>query len=303
MFYAEILRINAFYYAPDKQELIDYVNGFTDIKNRLVRSIGNPQKKMREDPMRIIRAIRFTAKLDLSIDSELLTSIQKYFPSIQKLPPARLLDEMQKLFFTGHAVRSFTKIMEHGYLDFFWPQLGDFLKSTTSESIKKSCREFIKRVLICADERYDKEQPLTLVFLLASFLWFPYVAERDKQYDKHKERTKKQKNNEHHRAMHIIFEYKKKGIRAPFRIHRRIEKIWLLQRILLNYERINPQKIMENKNFRIAYDFLNMLASVDYAAEAAAKWWTDYQKENIAVPIKRRRKSRRHKRTRKGFII
>lgn len=281
--------INAFYYDPHKQTLLDYVGGYEDIKNRLVRSIGDPQRRFHEDPMRMIRVIRFMAKLDLAMEPKLRAALMKCRRHISGLPPARLFDEMQKLFLTGHAYASFIKMLEYELLHFFLPQTSDFLAKTKDAQMKEMCHKIIKNALVSTDNRYTKDQPLTLVFLLSAFLWFPYLNEKRKLSDLTSKTTRKRELDKHRKAMHALFERKgARGMGVPMRFYRRIEKIWALQSTLLRYEHINPRKIMENRNFRIAYDFLSMRAEVEPEVGAAARWWKDYQRKHPFVPTNQR---------------
>ena len=279
------LTINAFYYDPDKRNLLDYVGGYEDIKNKRVNIVGEPEERFREDPMRMIRMIRFMAKLDLEISPQLVKVMAKYSHYITQLPPARLMDEMQKLFLTGHGYASFCKLEEYDLLKFFLPDTAHFLKHTPNK--KELCHRMIEKVLSNADERHHTNQSVTLALLCAVFLWFPYLEKKGAPPQAGGKISRKKEYEEHKRAVYSLASKRKRGFTIPAHLFYRTEKIWRLQILLLNYNKINQQKLMENKNFRIAYDFLRIYATIEPAAVKAAQWWEAYQAE---YPTPRRKK-------------
>lgn len=287
------LTINALYYNPQEKELLDYVGGYKDIKDRRVNVIGVAEERFAEDPMRMIRIIRFMAKLNLTINSDLAQIMIKHFHFILHLPPARLRDEMEKLFLTGHGWTSFLKLEEYKLLHFFLPVTVEFLHRA-SPSNRERCYEMIKNALINADQRYKAGKPVDVAFSLAVFLWFPYLARCQRPLNLSKEEDYRR----HRKIMEAIMNNKKNAVRIPRYLYHRVERIWRLQNSLLNYNKINIRKVMEHRNFRTAYDFLKAQSSVEPRVAEAAQWWKEYQR-NHPPPIISHKRRRARKRVRR----
>jgi len=299
------LTINALYYNPQKREILDYVGGYADIKNRRINVIGVAEERFSEDPMRMIRVIRFMAKLNLTVTSDLAKTITKRFRLILRLPSSRLRDEMYKLFLTGHGWKSFCLLTEAKLLHFLFPTTVEFLHQATSPN-KEMCQKMIKNALMEVDSRYKKQKPLngrheehklsSLTFILSVFLWFPYLAICHKPLNLHRE-TEYRK---HKTALQEIMKKRRNAINLPKYLYYRVERIWRLQNMLLNYKKANIKKIMENRNFVAAYNFLKIYSSVEPKVAEAAKWWEEYQLIHPPPVIspKRRRPRRRARDTR-----
>ncbi len=296
------LTINALYYNPQERELLDYVGGYEDIKTRRINVIGVAEERFAEDPMRMIRVIRFMAKLNLSIDSNLAKTISKRFRLILRLPSSRLRDEIYKLFLTGHGWKSFCLLNEAKLFHFLFPTTVRFLQQATSPN-KEMCEKMIKNALMEVDSRYKKLKPssnrqeeqklLGLSFILSVFLWFPYLAICHRPLNLHKE-TEYRK---HRAALQTIMKRRTNAINLPRYLYYRVERIWRLQNMLLNYEKVNIKKLMEDRNFVIAYDFLKIYSSVEPKVAEAAKWWEEYQLVH-PPPILSRKKRRPRKKAR-----
>lgn len=272
--YRRDITINSLYYDPDSQQIVDYAGGYTDIKDKIVRVIGKTNKRFIEDPMRILRVLRFCAKLGLAVSPETERAIIKYSKEINKLPGARLFDEFTKLLLNGHAYASWKWLSKYNIFKYIiylsnWNNITDAEKRMLEQALKST------------DKRYRQNKSLTPVFLLAAFLWIHYCEEM-KKLDKNT--LQKQKFITKHKLVcEKIAAKQKETMPIPLRYFWRIEKIWLLQDRMLNYKKINPAKIFENKNFRIAYDFLEVRSYSDSKIKEAYIWWNNFIKENKSI--------------------
>ncbi len=169
--------INALYYDIADFSILDYVGGMDDIAARQIRLIGDPETRFREDPVRMVRAVRFAAKLDLDIEAATAAAIPRLAPLIDGVPPARLFDEFLKVFETGHALASFHGLVRHGLFAHLFPATGAWLAADDAEGRR---RAFIEQALANTDARVAAGMPVTPMFLFGVFLWGP-VTERARE--------------------------------------------------------------------------------------------------------------------------
>ena len=280
--YRRDLTINALYYDPDKRQIIDYVDAMADVRSKTARILGNTEARFVEDPMRMIRVLRFAAKLKLKLAEDIAPAIQKLRAQIERLPNARLFDEFVKLFFTSHGLASYAMLRKHDLLRYFF--------ALNQEQLGPNDEEVIQRALMDSDMRLKSNIHFTPVFLISVLLWFPYKNLLDAS-DKKRTKGKKAVNfyEKHRLACRDLFTRQREVMLVPLRYQRRIEKIWRLQHLLLRYDKQNPQKIVENKNFRIAYDLLKILTIGYPAMRPAKEWWNDYQQGDPSagpIPVK-----------------
>ena len=153
---------NSIYFNPTNKKLIDFYGGIDDIKNKQLAIIGIPEIRFREDPVRILRAIRFAAKLDLSINSDITSIIHKNINLLENIPYSRLFDEVMKLFLTGHALKSVILFNKFNLSKKFFPVL---------QSTNPSTQAFLKQGLRDTDKRIHESKSVNPGFLLAVFLW------------------------------------------------------------------------------------------------------------------------------------
>ena len=277
--YRRDLTINALYYDPTKRQIIDHVDAMADIRNKTARILGDTEARFAEDPMRIIRTLRFAAKLKLRLAEEIGPAIQKLHPRIKHLPGARLFDEFIKLFFTSHGLASYAMLRKHNLLRYFF--------ALNQEQLRPNDEEVIRQALSDSDMRLKSNIHYTPVFLLSVLLWFPYKD----LLEASARQKKKGKGNfyeTHRQAYRTLFTRQREVMPVPLRYQRRIEKIWRLQHLLLNHTKQNPQKIVENKNFRIAYDLLKILAHGYPTMQPAQEWWDNYQQAG-AMPAEQKK--------------
>src|SRR5690606_17120778 len=158
--------INALYYDPRTERILDYAQGVHDIKNRLVRLIGDPEQRYMEDPVRMLRAVRFAAKLDFVIERHSAAPIRRLAPLLRDIPAARLFEEVLKLFLAGRAERTFDLLIEFDLFAPLFPASAAALKEQPEYADK-----LIRKALINTDERIRLGKPVTPAFLFATLLW------------------------------------------------------------------------------------------------------------------------------------
>ncbi|MEO1574798.1 MAG: polynucleotide adenylyltransferase PcnB, partial [Pseudomonadota bacterium] len=160
---------NALYYNIADYSIWDYTGGVEDVRNRVMRLIGDPETRYREDPVRMLRAIRFAGKLDFSIEPETEAPIRKLAGLLGDVPPARLFDETIKLFLAGHARRTFELLREHGLFGELFPACAKRLDQDDTGVLAAMLDEAMRNT----DTRVREDRPVTVMFLLAVFLWGP----------------------------------------------------------------------------------------------------------------------------------
>ncbi|HEX7218647.1 MAG TPA: polynucleotide adenylyltransferase PcnB, partial [Burkholderiales bacterium] len=161
--------VNALYYDPATEEVIDFHGGLADLKKRLLRVIGEPATRYREDPVRMLRAVRLAAKLGLTLEADTRKPIKELAPLMERVPPARLFDEMLKLLLSGHASACLRQLREVGLHKGLLPLLDVILEQPLGE-------RFVTLALAQTDERVLNEKPVSPAFLFAALLWHEVLA-------------------------------------------------------------------------------------------------------------------------------
>lgn len=257
------LTINALYYDIKKQEVLDFVNGLSDIKNKKIKMIGDIKTRLEEDPVRMIRMIRFQQKLKFSITKTDLKIIIKNAHLLSNIPPARLLDETLKLFHNHYARKIFFALNEVGLLK--------LLFAKTKPDV------FIEVALKNTENRVIQNKPLTPSFLFAVFLYQEFLSEWTKI-------SKKQKSPflAHQEAVEKVMKRQVQQIMIPRWTSYQVSDIWSMQRQLekpLDPKNTNKiAKILQKKGFRAAYDFLLLRSqSINLELVKTADFWTKVQ--------------------------
>lgn len=158
--------INALYFDVTSERLLDYANGVHDIRNRLIRLIGDPEQRYLEDPVRMLRAVRFAAKLDFEIEKHSAAPIRRLAPLLREIPSARLFDEVLKLFLAGRAERTFELLVEYELFAPLFPASAKALQANPDYTGK-----LIRQALANTDARIRQGKPVTPAFLFAALLW------------------------------------------------------------------------------------------------------------------------------------
>jgi poly(A) polymerase len=174
--------MNALYYNASTNEVEDLVGGANDIENKLIRLIGEPENRYREDPVRMLRAVRFKAKLGFEIEPNSEEPLKELGYLLQDIPPARLFEEVLKLFMSGHGEAAFSALLEYDLFGWLFPDS----KQAIADS---KAKHLIRLALASTDARIAKDQPVTPAFTYAALLWYPFLAERPSCWTKVRPRS------------------------------------------------------------------------------------------------------------------
>tara|TARA_Y100000739_G_scaffold191798_1_gene171967 strand:- start:1376 stop:2608 length:1233 start_codon:yes stop_codon:yes gene_type:complete len=257
--------INALYYCPISRKIEDYNSGINHIHKKKIVSIGDPMKRFSEDPVRSLRAIRFSNKLDFKIDKDIKNAIYKKGHLLENISNARLFDEFCKIFLGGIAEKNFNKIVSFN--------LSRYLILTDSNSSDFS-QQLIKEALKNTDKRVENNQSVTPGFLIAAMLWPELLR---------KSRGNKEINlRKFFRSMDQILREQQKITAIPRKFHSYIKDIWVLQLKLHSRIGKQPYKTFKHPRFRAAYDFLLIRERASSCYSDLGEWWTKFQKNNSA---------------------
>lgn len=253
---------NSIYYNPANKKLIDFYGGIDDIKNKQLAIIGIPEIRFQEDPVRILRAIRFAAKLDLSINAKITSIIHRNISLLEKIPYSRLFDEVMKLFLTGHGLKSVVLFNKFNLSKKFFP----ILKSTNP-----STQAFLRQGMNDTDKRIHEGKSVNPGFLLAVFLWKDVNAAWEI-------RRKNSINNTIalNAAIELVLSRQFKIFPIQKRFMITMSEIWRLQPRFTN---LNPKRIyrlLGHPRFRAAYDFLLLRNRQGEISDDLTQWWIKF---------------------------
>ena len=257
--------INALYFDPATEAIWDYVGGVTDTRARRLKLIGPPVTRYREDPVRMLRAVRVAAKLGLTIDRKSEEPIAKLAPLMQNVPPPRLFDEMQKLLLSGHAAETLRSLRAHGLSHGLLPLLDVILEQPLGH-------KFIDAALAGTDRRVLEDKGVSPAFLFAALLWHEVLV----TWNAAKERGERPLPALFD-AMDRVLSAQAERIAIPRRFEATIKEIWSLQPRFEQRAGTRPERLLEHPRFRAAYDFLVLRAESGEAPQALADWWTRFQ--------------------------
>lgn len=258
--------INALYYDPVDDVLLDYTGGLEDIERRELRCIGEPLARFREDPVRILRAVRFAAKLELNLTEDTEAAIGPMAELLTAIPPARLFDEFNKLFMQGHAAAAWSLLTRYDVPEILFPLTND------EDALARAA-------LANTDERVAADQPVTPAFLLAAMCW-PELERRVALTA-----TAANAPDERLKAAHAVLDEQRLTIAFPRRLSHFVLDVWRLQASLERRPRRHPKRLLEHPRFRAAYDFLALRSQIGEADAEVTRWWTELQAEH---PVERR---------------
>lgn len=265
---------NALYYDISDFSVIDFVGGFEDIKQRRLHLIGDVETRYREDPVRMLRALRFSAKLDFEIDEESRTPIFTLGHLLQDIPAARLYEEVLKLFHSGHALRSFELLQEFDLLKYLFPEAARSIESDGS------IVDMLTIAMNNTDERIRKDMRVTPAFLFAALLWHPVnsrvreMVEGGMPYSVAIQKV----------ATRVLSQ-QSASVSIPKRFTTVMRDIWGLQTRFHYRAGKRAAAVLDHPKFRAGYDFLCIRAAagekiVDGDLEQDCQWWTELQKQN-----------------------
>ena len=257
--------VNALYYDPATEAVIDYHHGVGDLKQKTLRMIGEPRARYREDPVRMLRAVRLAAKLGLIIDPAASRPIREMAELLENVPPARLFDEMLKLLTSGHSVNCITRLRDEGLHHGLLPLLDVILEQPLGE-------KFVMLALANTDERVRAGKGVSPGFLFATLLWHEVLAHWEKL-----KAAGELKIPALYQAMDTVLDVQGEKLAITRRIAGDIKDIWSLQPRFESRAGKRPYGLLEHPRFRSGYDFLLLRGESGEIDAELGDWWTRFQ--------------------------
>ena len=278
--------INSLYYNIADFTVWDYTGGMDDVSKRTLRLIGDPETRYREDPVRMLRAARFSAKLNFDIATETAEPIRPLGKLLRDVPPARLFDETLKLFQSGHALRSLDLLVAYDLFKYLFPHTGELLASDNGSDVL----EFLQAGMLNTDRRIEQDLPVTPMFLYAYCFGTP-IRQRAARVYKEFDVSEMEALLD---ACDEIVSEQQAHISYPRRFSVPMKDMLVMQRRFENRRGIRALRLLEHKRFRAAYDFLLLRARCGEVEQELADWWTDVQtlsagEQRNAFGVKRHR--------------
>jgi poly(A) polymerase len=264
--------VNALYYDPRRQIVVDYHHGIQDAKKRLLRMIGDPEVRYREDPVRIIRVVRFAAKLGFEIEPGTRAPILQMADLLANVPASRLFDEMIKLLQTGHALASLEELRKQGLHRGVFPILDAVLDDAHRHD---GHEKFIRLALADTDRRVGEGKPVAPSFMLACMLWHEVSKRRDDFRARGEPLMPALQQ-----AIDAVFDARIGDISGRGKLAADMREIWMMQP---RFERRTPASVASlfaQPRFRAGFDFLRLRADAGEADEDLAQWWEDYSQSD-----------------------
>lgn len=257
--------VNALFYDPSTETIIDYQHGVQDLKARRLVMIGQPAKRYQEDPVRMLRAVRLAAKLGFEIDEHTRKPIRAHAHLLKREPAARLFDEMLKLLMSGQAYACLKKLRDEGLSRGMLPLLDAVLGDESDD-------RFLKLALASTDARIRDDKPISVGFLLATLLW-RQVSQRWQALQAEGERPMPALMQ----AIGEIEAEQDETLAIPRRYSVTMREIWMLQSRFDSRSGSRPYRFLEQPRFRAAFDFLSLRAEAGEVPRALVSWWSDFQ--------------------------
>ena len=258
--------VNALYYDPIADKVLDYHHGVKDLKAKVLRMIGHPEHRYREDPVRMLRAVRLSAKLGFGIEPATRRPIAALADLVRHVPNARLFDEMLKLLHSGNAYEGLRQLRECGLHHGCLPLL-----DLVFDAKDPAALEFVTRALKATDERIHERKPISPGFLFAALLW-NLVNERWQQRHAQGEYTIPALNA----AIDDVVDAQLDALAIQRRYVSDMREIWLMQPRFEKRQAGTAARLMEHMRFRAGYDFMLLRAESGQCDPLLAQWWTDY---------------------------
>ena len=259
---------NGLYYNIEDFSIWDFVDGVSDVRARRLKLIGDPETRYREDPVRMLRAVRFAAKLDFSIEPKTEAPIGGLAYLLDGVPPARLFDECLKLFLSGFGAKSYRLMKQYGLFEHLFPM------SAAAFALPPYAyaQEMLERGLINTDERIAADKPVTPTFLFAVLLWSAVLRElNERQAGPAPDLAQLMQ------ACDTVLRAQQSRVSIPRRFAVPMRELLMLQPRFNRRSGIKSLSLLQHPRFRAAFDFLLLRAQVGVADPELAKWWTDIQ--------------------------
>lgn len=265
------LTINSLYYSVADFSVRDYVGGLSDLQQGIIRMIGDPETRYREDPVRMLRVVRFAAKLDMSIAPETGEPIPRLATLLNDIPPARLFEETLKLLQAGYGHNTYLKLREHQLFQPLFPIITRYFTEQGDSNMER----MILQVLKNTDSRIHNQMRVNPAFLFAAIFWYPQLEAAQK--------IAQESGLAYYDAfalsMNDVLDEACRSLAIPKRITTLVRDIWTLQLRLSRRHGKRAWKLMEHPKFRAAYDLLALRAEVEHNHELQrlTTWWSEFQ--------------------------
>ena len=242
--------INALYFDPDKNEILDFGHGIEDLNSRKLKFIGHPETRVQEDPIRLLRYLRFAAKLDFELDDSVIPSLKNQTNLLTALSSARLYDEFKKIFLQGHAFKVWKFLTNTRIPSLIWPDC-DTENAVIFQGLKET------------DKRFTKNKTLSPAFIIALLLWPSF-----------EKKTSNADNAESEKIGRRMLKHQNGKMKIPLRYQEFILNIWKMQFRLTNNSIRTKEKVVKQRAFRASYDLLSIRSQVDHALKDSINFWS-----------------------------
>lgn len=272
--------INSLFYDIENFSIIDYTDGVQDIEARSIKLIGNPAERYREDPVRMLRAIRFAAKLNFTIAPDSVKPIPTMSHLLDDISESRLYEEFNKLFMNGAGEKTFELLKQYPLFHTLFPEVSQFETASPSSTI------LFSNALKNTDKRLQNNQPVTPAFIIAALLW-PLIRSHADEY----QANGVSETDAIHLAGDAVISRQVKTIAMPRRITLIAREIWSLQSRLKNRRGKRPMRLLSHPRFRAAFDFLELRSQSGENLKELAAWWQAFQEEHPELLFKQKKRS------------
>lgn len=262
--------INAMYYSIEDYSIHDYAGGVEDLEDKLVRLIGDPETRYREDPVRMLRAIRFAVKLDFDIEEDTAEPIEYLAPLLRDIPAARLYEESLKMLQSGFGLETYHLMREYNLFQQLFPRVAEHF----TDDYESLTEQMLDLSLDSTDLRHDEGKRINPAFMFAAILWYPVKALAD-------EFVATRKMTEYDAIMeagNVVLDEQVRSTAIPRRHTATIREIWQLQLRLPRRTGKRAFRLMELNKFRAGFDFLEMRGEIEQGeTKQLADWWAKFQ--------------------------
>ena len=291
--------INALYYDPAAETILDYHNGMRDLQHKSVRIVGDARSRYREDPIRMLRAVRFAAKTGFSIDERTRKPIRELAPLLENVPPSRVYEEMQKLLLSGHAATALRQLRSEGLHHGLLPLLDVIFEQPMGE-------RFVRLALEETDRRVRAGKGVSPAYLFAALLWHEVLAAWKKA-----QAAGLKPIPALFKAMDAVLDIQTDKLAIPRRFTAVMKEIWALQPRFEQRSGRRPFALLVHEKFRAGFDFLVMRSASGEAPAELAQWWERFQRAGeaeraamlLAPQPGEHKRRRRRRRGRKGPVL
>ncbi len=264
--------INALFLDIRDMSIIDYVGGYQDLVSQTIRTIGDPSTRYQEDPVRMLRAVRFASKLGFEIEQDTLEPVSRLAYLLEGIPPARLFDECLKLFMTGSAANCLQMLRHHLLLSYLFPSLIRVLDGKHAGAFWPMLIEGMQNT----DLRVSQDKPITPAFLFATLLW-PVLESEKSRRETEPRLSKLPPYERQNLVIEDVFRNQCKIVAIPRRYSAVTREIWQMQGRFKARRGKRAWRLLNHPRFRAAYDFLLLVVLTDESRRDDAEFWTRVQ--------------------------